>query len=326
MPSETEEIIDGNANNGIVIKDSKGNEWVWIEVPFSVTENVTTDGDIEKALQGYATDYRKSGYTDEWYDVSGEKESTTTNENDTSGCVLTYAKYNENKSKMLQSIKANGGFWIGRYEAGIENSDTNTGLARTSHTAITTESAKAVSKPDHIPYNWIDCNEAQILADGMYDGTDKTSSLMFGIQWDLVCKFLEERADWDTTTKTAQYYIKENSADWGNYSNKALSITSENAKKSTNNGVTWSTITGTKPASKALLTTGASTDARKMNIYDFAGNEWEWTLEKTANANKSCTIRGGNYLNVGSYHPSHKRWDESTSYSDYDMTLRPILY
>ena len=39
-------------------------------------------------------------------------------------------------------------------------------------------------------------------------------------------------------------------------------------------------ITSTKSASSIVLSTGASNDTCKMNIFDFAGNEWEWTLEK----------------------------------------------
>ena len=41
-----------------------------------------------------------------------------------------------------------------------------------------------------------------------------------------------------------------------------------------------------------LLTTGASEDAKKMNIYDFAGNAWEWTLEKTSSTSSPCAVRG----------------------------------
>ena len=30
-----------------------------------------------------------------------------------------------------------------------------------------------------------------------------------------------------------------------------------------------------------------------LNIYDFAGNEYEWTLEKSNSGNSLCTARGG---------------------------------
>ena len=72
--------------DGLVAVDKKGNSWVWIEVPKSITESATSDSEIETALQGYATDYRKSGYTDEWYDGSGKTASTSTNLEDKTGC------------------------------------------------------------------------------------------------------------------------------------------------------------------------------------------------------------------------------------------------
>ena len=48
--SELEEQPDGT------FKDSKGNEWVWIEVPKSVTVSATTDAQIEAALRAYVAE------------------------------------------------------------------------------------------------------------------------------------------------------------------------------------------------------------------------------------------------------------------------------
>ena len=52
-------VIEGDANKGIVIKDSNENEWTWIEVPMSVTAGKTSDNEIEEALKTYASDYRE---------------------------------------------------------------------------------------------------------------------------------------------------------------------------------------------------------------------------------------------------------------------------
>ena len=69
---------------------------------------------------------------------------------------------------------------------------------------------------------------------------------------------------------------------WGNYKNTSRTITSENAKQSTDYGDSWEVITGTKPTSSIILSTGASEETKKMNIYDLAGNITEWTLEKAS--------------------------------------------
>ena len=311
-----------DASQGIVMVDSKNNEWVWVEVPISVTAGKTTDSDIETALKGYATDYREGSagqgcfWTDEWYD----------------GCGMTETEYNTAKSKMLQSIKTNGGFWISRYEAGIKGSDTDTGisLARTdSSSRITDETIstvpEAVSKANMIPYNYVYCSEAQALAKKMSTDTSKTSSLLFGIQWDLVCKFLQEKGGL-SVTEIKGGNDTTGSTNWGNYSNITVTLIKTGAKQLLSG--TWTASTTDKPANSGiLLTTGASEKTNKMNIYDFAGNEWEWTLEHiTSDTVYPCAYRGGYYKGDGSSVPASNR-DGSRTTSSYDgIGFRCALY
>ena len=63
-----------------------------------------------------------------------------------------------------------------------------------------------------------------------------------------------------------------------------------------------------------LLTTGASEETSKMNIYNLAGNEWEWTLEKTSNVDNPCAYRGGNYNNSSTNLPVSGRGGNNTTY------------
>ena len=334
--------IDKNTNEdtGIVMVDSNGNEWVWVEVPATVFTSATSSADydnIKADLIAYASDYREESkeqgfdWTDEWYAMNGETLVTANTEGLTdaqkllnNGCGLTYNEYNTNYNKMLSSIYTNKGFYIGRYEAGIAGSDTDTSLARYSRKEITSSSPKAVSKKDMIPYNFVTCSDAQQLATGMSTG-NKTSSLMYGIQWDLVCKFLEVKGNWDTTTNTAQYYIKSRSTSWGNYANSTFTINSANAKKYNDSNKSYDDITGEKSKSSSiLLTTGASEQNKKMNIYDFAGNEWEWTLEKTTNTGNPCSFRGDNY--DGYDGTASICFVGSATYSDDGIGLRVSLY
>ena len=99
-----------------------------------------------------------------------------------------------------------------------------------------------------------------------------------------------------------------NSSAWGNYDNVTRTITSNKAKQ---RGTPWTAITGTKPAGAVLLTTGASEETNKMNIYDFAGNEYEWTLEhSTINEGNPCARRGGSYNSDGTkYSPADRGVD-----------------
>ena len=335
-----------NETTGIVMIDSNQNEWVWVEVPATVFTSATSSTDydnIKADLISYASDYRGS-YIDEWYAMDGNTLVTASTEGLTdaqkalnNGCGLTYNEYNTNYNKMLSSIYTNKGFYIGRYEAGIVGSDENTSLARYSRTEITSSSPKAVSKKDMIPYNFVYCSDAQQLANGMATG-NKTSSLMYGIQWDLVCKFLEEKGNWDTTTNTAQYYIKQNSTSWGNYRDSSITLTrgkyNTNPSSSSNTWTPFNVDTENVTSSKTnsstsyyqLLTTGASEDTNKMNIYDFAGNEEEWTLEKTTSTNSPCSHRGGGYNDRGYIFPASYRDHNFTTYSSLSIGLRPSLY
>ncbi len=313
-------ILENDGNKGIVIKDQNNNEWVWIEVPkttvfagltIDTTKELTEQNynDIRDKLIAYAITYRegKAGqgryWTDEWYE----------------GCSLTSDEYTATYQKMLKSVYNYGGFWIGRYESGIEGSIDDVLKARISHTTVTIDtSPKAISQKDAIPYNYVYCNEAQALAKEMTPNSDYTSSLLFGIQWDLVCRFLEIKGGLKTTD------INSESGAWGNYYDVERTINSKKAKQ----GDSWITITGKKVAnSLILLTTGASEETNKMNIYDFAGNELEWTLEHdTSDSSYPCSSRGGNYGTSGSYGPASGRYGYDTTFNTCSVGFRSTLY
>ena len=339
-------VVEADASKGIVIKDKNNNEWVWIEVPkTTVFADLTIDTngtlteqnytDIKNKLRAYATTYREGSsgqgcnWTDEWYAKDGSTLITASTSNLTetqkaltNGCGLTYDEYKTAYQKMLKSIYTYGGFWIGRYEAGIEGTTTETTNARTDSSArISIEaSPKAIIQKDAIPYNYVYCSEAQVLAKEMTPNSNYTSSLMFGIQWDLVCKYLEVKSTLETPD------INSNSTSWGNYSNVGRTISSDKAKQSTDHGNTWTAITGTKPEISVLLTTGASEETNKMNIYDFAGNKWEWTLEKASDSNVPCAIRGGSYNNIGDIVPSSRRGSGGTTFAYDFIGFRATLY
>ena len=337
-------VIEGDANKGIVIKDSNDNEWVWVEVPKNITEGKITDAEIETALQTYAGDYRKNWTDDKWYAIDGDKLVTASTDNLTTeqkalknGCGLTYDEYNTAKSKILQSIKTNGGFWISRYEAGIAGTNTDATSdeipnVRYSHRDITKDSPKAVSQADRIPYNYVYCSEAQTLASAMSTDSNKTSSLLFGIQWDLTCKFIETK----TNLTTAD--IKKDSASWGNYRNSSITLTRGryNVSPSSSSSV-WKkfdvntdNVTGSQTSDNInynqLLTTGASEQTNKMNIYDFAGNVWEWTLEKPSGASYPCALRGGSFDRNGSDLPASGCIDEDNTFGYSYIGFRSTLY
>ena len=340
---------DTNLDNGLVIKDSIGNEYVWIEVPKSLYANSsynteTTTGDqkpssstdydkIEYCLHKY-TDYYRNGtsYKDE-YDSDKAKEGTG----------LTSAQYTELKQKMLKSVYENGGFWIGRYEAGITKNRTS---KDEEITAAPLSKAGTVENPVY-PYNYVRCSQAQTLASQLSTEKSYTSSLMFGVQWDLVLKHIEVKEVANgTALATIQSELRTNSKDWGNYYNASFEI---NRGKYAKNGelTTWynynnesglancvtyangksTKLSASSSSNSILLTTGASDACKKMNIYDLAGNVSEWTLEYTVDTGTPCTIRGGYCGNDGSRSraASRIRYDLPT-FSSYPVGFRLSLF
>ena len=312
---------ENTLEDGLVIIDKNGNEWVWIEVLKSLTQDATTDEDIKNVLIRYAGEYRGS-FSDTWYDSNGQ-EYNGTNGTDNGGCGLTYDAYQQKYSEMLQSIKANGGFYIGRYEVG--SFDNPVTVNNNTRTARIQEGA--------YPYNYVKCSQAEELAEELAI-EDKTSSLMFGIQWDLVLKYLELNGDWNTTTQDASYYLINNSSSWGNYRDVSFSVEEGNKYAIATNWVLgqWNDVTVNYPkptfdsdGNGVLLSTGATERNSKMNIYDFAGNVWEWTLEKSTDTISPCSIRGGNCNSAGSRYPVSNRYG-TTSTNNYDIGFRSALY
>ena len=309
LPTGFTKVEGTSLANGYTIQDSTGNQYVWVEVP-KTSEVYPTAGlnitgfsndeyaKIETDLHTYTNDYRDgTSYKDEYYSdaVTG----------------LTSAQYIELKQKMLKSVYQNGGFYVGKYKTGIEDSP------KKSYTSELTQTP--VIKQNAYPYNYVTCSQAQTLANSMESGSH-TSSLMFGVQWDLVLKYLE-------TKGTAQADLKTNSTNWGNYADNLWNITNENSKYAPNGSGWTSGAYGKKDSNKSvLLSTGASETFSKQGIYDIAGNVWEWTLEYTSDTSNPCASRGSSCSHHGGNSPAMCRDGNSTGRYRYGVGFRVALY
>ena len=160
-------------------------------------------------------------------------------------------------------IAANGGFYIGRYEATYSSSGV---LSKPSTSTRTSNSTTLI---DSMLWNYIDQPEALSTAKA-YD-TGLNSSLLTGAAWDRTLGWLVE-----TNNKTIeQVCLSNKSSDWGN------------GTKDTFSGTT------------GLINTGEFSQTKANNIYDLVGNLWEWTSE--AGGVSIRVLRGGIYFNGGSY-------------------------
>ena len=82
------------------------------------------------------------------------------------------------------------------------------------------------------------------------------------------------------------------------------------------------------------IATGSSDDTRTNNIYDLAGNMWEWTTETKIRKNNGnntnytfAVLRGGSFLSGGSNFAVVFRYGYSTvSFSNVNIGFRAVLY
>ena len=305
LPTGFSQVADPETD--VTIQDPQGNQYVWVSVPQTLDVyptaglNITTFTNeecalIEEDLHTYTSAYRTS-YTDTWN--SEEQQGFTSAD-----------AYNAEKNKMLKSVYQNGGFYVGKYETGIDYSETQ----RTSNSGSQTP----VIKQNAYVYNYVTCKQAQTLASSMNSG-GYTSSLMFGVQWNLVLKYME-------TKGAAQLDLNNDSTSWGNYYNNQWTVNNILAKYSTDYGRTYDTAPYAKTSDeRILLTTGASSEFNKAGIYDIAGNVREWTLEYTSDKSYPCAYRGGMYYTTGYYYPAGTYGSLEISDS-YDDGFRVVLY
>ena len=268
--------IGGDISTGLVISDkqgdtmnasgtSMGNQFVWIPVS-SEADLTRTDFDITTGQPetGLDTDYTEpyaSGYSTE------------------------ASEYNTMRTQVLKY----GGFYIGRFEAGINST--------TLRTKVTTNQT-VVCKKGVAPYNYVpwgkamnDVNTAFAPSDNNPDNvntngavylaknfasqhnyTSVTSTLTYGCEWDAMCRYI---GDSQRTTPTK---------------------------------------------SAPELTGSVSTDVSK-NIYDLAGNCYELTMEAYA---MSYRVYRGGYYNIAD--SVGYRYTTSPASRKDCSSFRPTLY
>ena len=241
---------EGTKDTGLVIQqDEKGNEFVWVPATESTYRKDTSfPGNVTPT----GDDTLPNGITDETADVK---------------------KY--------------GGFYIGRYEAGIPEGDTST----------SNKTGNPVSKKGATVWTDINYTNSKASAEKMINNEYVQTGLITGKAWDTTCHWIKDSLssiNASANLTDSRYY--------GNYKD-SLVPANENS--------------GTK------RTAGFSENWKTKNIYDLAGNVSEWTSE----ARSSLLIfRGGSYYDGGSGNPVSYRDSSNASNTYVLIGFRPRLY
>ena len=324
--------VGGNLKSGVVISDNKADKNKYAgqaDVPNGIE---IKDGNFVDILKGNQF---------VWIPCTEKEYKKSEIQGNVKGISNCYFGVEINSSELAQ-IKKYGGFYIGRYEAGLPtNQDGFTGedgfissLGTTSnwldYFSSQYNSIKTpISKAGREPWNFINYDNSWASAQKMYDTASVVSGLVTGTQWDV----MTNKIVYEDSNKSII-----NSKSWGNYNigeeftynGKAAEI-----KPSENRIYGYSNIQENAIKSNniyKLLTTGASEHNKAYNLYDVAGSLWEWTEESTAyNTIQTLAthrvLRGGCMASNSELEPAGFRHGYNVSTDSHVMFgFRIVLY
>ena len=233
---------EGTKDTGLVIQDENQNEFVWVPA----TESTYVKDTSFRGVTPTGDDTLPNDITDETVDVK---------------------KY--------------GGFYIGRYEAGIPEGETST----SNKTGI------PVSKKSATVWTDINYTNSKASAEKMINNEYVQTGLITGTAWDTVCHWIKSHDELKGSRTYGNYNNSESPANVSGYGKKQVA--------------------------------GYSDKWMVKNIYDLAGNVWEWTSEARSSY---FIIRGGGYDYDGSGSPVLCRSDFDASGTNVCVGFRSRLY
>ena len=275
------------------------NQYVWVPVS---EENLSRiyGVDANGKLWGKLYEYSRTGRTAiNWTETSGvmsitsstryreptilsnfDKDSTLQTDLGGMTAYEFLSELEENYYATIKSIKEHGGFYIGRYETGGLS---GTAVVRKMETDINNQT-------------WYTMYEKTKELSGKNDNA--ITSMIWGSLWDETLQWLyESGAKTSDGTQLTYELIASDSTKWGNYANSTFSfITGETTPDETATKEPWDPF---------IIPTGSAEYTKVNNIYDLAGNVYDWTLEASSAYHR--VLRGGGYVSYGSSGPAAYR-------------------
>lgn len=297
IPNDVLEKLDWKSKNedGTYKVQTDYNQFVWIPV------NNETDIEFNrvfKRTQGY-----KNLKLHDMLKFCGEADETGLNSYLKNNGIEENSIIVDETRAMYASVKKYGGFYIGRYEAG---KGTN---------------LEAVSKKNASVYNnigWSNSADMTVITGGAVEKSRNmkfsnnniniTPTLCYGVQWDATLDFI----DCNFIT---------------NQSVEGIPKCSINSYLVDSIGKGW--YSDNFNTGNANHKTGVDIDTEENNsqnnIYDMAGNVWEWTMESYGTNNR--IYRGGSFAQIASDYPASGRgYSGNSSETSNTIGFRIALY
>ena len=308
--------VGGTIDTGVIISDNEADKY---------------DGKIDKTTHEYATKLKGNQFV--WIPCTINEYTKID-----FGMQNMASWDRETNTAEEEQIEKYGGFYVGRYEAGVSTLDETTNTFKDSVTfnnsaslynpvgiqsgingwewqnydfiargKVITDSnypnkatGNIVEKANSIPYYHADYYTAVEMSKRLYSNNSYVQSgLITGTQWDMMMKFLSDSSN----------YSDMKSTQWGNYDNVSLTnlrgyYTNVNTSNASTDGFKsaegFTTNSGTR--SWVILTTGSTEQVLRKGLYDVAGNLWEWTQEASYIANLGYNTTYNTYnLRGGSF-------------------------
>lgn len=310
----TELTLEEQQAKNIFDLQKERNQYVWVPIDdISKLYGVDNNGKLWGKLYNFSSSGRSNR---NWTETNGIMSITNatnfrepdilpiTSGYDTDRYLMSYS-YKQNRFEMLaqeleqkyleimESIKKYGGFYIGRYELGYENNTT------------------PVVKKMNTSNNYIAWYTSYTRCLALKGSNNNITTMMItGSLWDETIDWLVSSGATDSEGTALTYQlVGSNSTTFGNYYNATFNYIAKDAE--------MPTATETKETSKSvLIPTGSAEYTKTNNIYDMAGNVWEWTTE--ANSTYYRVYRGGNYNYNGNNYPMAYR-SINSPYSYYSV-------
>ncbi len=285
--------VGGSINSGVIISDNEADKY---------------DGKTDKTTHEYATKLKGNQFV--WIPCTIDEYTKID-----FGMSNASSWDREINTAEKEQIEKYGGFYVGRYEAGVSTLDEETDTFKDSVTfsnnaslfnsvtagtginnwgwqnydfiargKVITDSnysnkatGNIVEKANSIPYYHADYYTAVEMSRRLYSNSSYVQSgLITGTQWDMIMKFLSDTSDYSDMKSTS----------WGNYDNVSLTnlrgyYTNVNTSNASTDGFKSAEgfKTNSETSSWVILTTGSTEQVLRKGLYDVAGNLGEWAQE-----------------------------------------------